>query len=218
MSGHNGRGRSALRMDVVQALEPTSIDECYAWYREAFEPLLTAAAGRHMLTPGEFAAEMADERIDKYVARVEDRAVGLTTLTNDLTSVPWIEPVFYLDRYPDEAARGALFYLGFTLIDPSADTFGVFKEMMDAFCRRVTAVRGVCGFDFCDYNARRAVGRIVPDLVARFGAPVEEVDSLQYFETDFSGAAEHAVPHLLDTQRYFVADFRRATVPDAPGM
>jgi hypothetical protein len=213
MSGNEVFSRPGMRITVVQTLDTPNIDRFYPWYMDAFEPLLTKAAGRHMLTRDEFAAEMTNERIEKYVAWTDDRAVGLTTLTADVTAVPWIEPAFYFDRYPNEAARGALFYLGFTLVDPNAEAYGVFKEMMDAFCRRVTAVRGVCGFDFCDYNARGPVGRIVPALAASFGAPVQEVDSLQYSILDFSVPAGPVAPRLVDTQRYYIADFRRATDP-----
>jgi hypothetical protein len=213
MSGNIESSRSGLRITVVQTLGTADIGRFYLWYNDAFEPLLTKAAGRHMLSRSEFEAEMTDERIDKYVAWIDDRAVGLTTLTNDLTAVPWIEPTFYANRYPEEAARSALFYLGFTLVDPHADAFGVFKEMMAAFCRTVTAVQGVCGFDFCDYNARRAVGRIVPTLVAKFGAPVEVVDSLQYSVLDFTGPSGPVAPEPVDIQKYYVADFREATDP-----
>jgi hypothetical protein len=214
MSETSGLNRSGLRITVVQTLDTANIDRFYLWYRSAFEPLLTKAAGRHMLTPGEFAAEMTDERIDKYVAWMDDRAVGLTTLTNDVTAVPWIEPAFYLNRYPDEASRGALFYLGFTLIDPHADAFGVFKDMMNMVCRRFTAARGVCGFDFCERNVHR-VGRTVAALIAKYGAPVEEVDNLQYSVLDFRADAGPVAPDPVDTQRYYVANFRGAADPGA---
>ena len=208
MSDNGALNRSDLRITVVPRLDESNTDNFYTLYTTAFEPLRERAAGRHMLTEAEFAAEMTDERIDKYVAWIDDRAIGLTTLATDLHAVPWIEPLFYLSRYPDEAARGALFYLGYTLVDPRAGTFRVFKDMMDTVCRRFAAANGICGFDFCDYNARGAVGRIVRALPERFGARVDVVDSQHYYAHDFAASSGPAQAQVVDTQSFYVADFR----------
>src|SRR3954465_8043071 len=105
-----------MRITVERRIASDQVDHFYRFYRAAFEPLRTRAAARHVFTFDEFAAEMLDERIDKYVAwDDDDTAVGLTTMTNDLDSLPWIEPAFYLERHPDQAARKALYYLGYTL-------------------------------------------------------------------------------------------------------
>src|SRR4051812_751595 len=98
-----------------------------------------------MLTADEFAAEINDPRIDKYLAYQGDTVVGITTVAADIRAVPWIESAFYLTRFPDVADRGALFHLMFALVDPQALTFGVFKDMMDAVCRRFVPTRAVVG-------------------------------------------------------------------------
>ncbi|MGZ4524317.1 MAG: hypothetical protein ACXVXO_13025, partial [Mycobacteriaceae bacterium] len=67
----------------------------YDLYLAAFGPMRTRAAARNVLHQDEFFAEMNDTRVSKYVAWDADgRAVGLTTLTNDLHSVPWISPEY----------------------------------------------------------------------------------------------------------------------------
>jgi hypothetical protein len=213
MSENGGLSRPGLRITVVQALDAANTDRFYDLYRAAFDPMREKAAARHALTSAEFAAEMNDVRIDKYVAWIDDDAIGLTTLATDLAAVPWIEPAFYLSRYPDEAARGALFYLGFTLVDPNAEAFRVFKDMMDTVCRRFAAAKAVCAFDYCEHNARRAVGRIVRALPESFGAQVDEVDNQQYFELDFGAPAGTVTPQNVDTQRYYIADFREVAAP-----
>lgn len=202
---------------VVTAVDPATIERFWHIYVAAFEPIMTKAAARHMLTFDEFAAEMTDGRIDKYVAAAHDGYVyGITTVTTDLTAVPWIEPDYYLSRYPEQAARGALFYLGFTLVDPDRRPFRAFKEMMDTVCRRFASARGVCGFDFCDYNARGAVGKVVRALPTTFGATIEEVDTQSYKVLDFSAHVGTDLPleQQLDVQHFYVADFRDAPAPE----
>jgi hypothetical protein len=177
MSSSGGPGgREQPKITIEGALDSADIDRFYGFYVAAFQPVRTLAAARHMLTAEEF------------VAWRDGRAVGLTTLTTDIAAVPWIEPTYYTTRYPEQAARGALFYLGFTLVDPDAGTLGVFKSMMDTVCRRFAAAQGACAFDFCDHNANGAVGRIVRALPKSFGAPVEEVDTQRYYVADFSGS------------------------------
>ncbi len=75
----------------------------------------------------------------------------------------------------------------FTLVDPHADTYRVFQDMMYAVCQRFTAKRGVVGMDFNDHNARGAVGRIVGLLPRLFGATVDVVDVHSYYAWDSYG-------------------------------
>lgn len=203
MSNGDHRVQAPWRITVESVLRTPDVERLFGFYLAAFEPVRTRAAARHLLTADEFAAEMADERIDKYVAWRSGRAVGLTTLTTDMAAIPWIEPRYYAARHPEHAARGTLFYLGYTVVDPEGDAYRVFKDMMDTVCRRFAEVQGVCAFDFSDYNANGAVGRIVRGLPASFGARVQEVDAQHYFVADFTGSA---VPRQL----------KRTVVDDRP--
>jgi len=116
-----------MRITIERSLDPGAVDAFYRLYRAAFAPLRTNAAARHLLSAEEFAAEMADKRIEKYVAWAGNgEPVGLATLTADLSAVPWISPEYYGARYPDHLARGALFYLGYTLVRPDHEQRGVF--------------------------------------------------------------------------------------------
>jgi hypothetical protein len=225
MVSGDGSDPSGSRISVIDALDDADIVRFYSLYHDAFDPLRTKAAGRHLLTESEFAAEMVDRRIDKYVAWKGGAAVGLTTVATDLAAVPWLESAFFLARYGPEAERRALFYLGFTLVDPHLATYRVFKGMMDTVCQRFAAAQGVCGFDFCDYNARGAVGRVVRALPETFGATVSLIDVQSYSVVDFSGVTppdDGPVPQEVDAQYFFIADFRPVAdrgenrVPPAP--
>ena len=173
-----------MEVTIERSIDP---DRFYRFYRAAFEPLRTRAAARHTLTPDEFAEEMHDVRIDKYVAWDDGTPVGLTTVTNDLDSLPWIEPAFYTARHPREAARGALYYLGYILVDPApaASTFRAFRLMAHTLLERVAAVDGILAYDVSGYNAERQVGRMITNLLRTFGARVEPADTQVFYTAAF---------------------------------
>ena len=166
-------------------LDAELTNRCHAMYLEAFTPVRTEAAARHLLTSDEFAHEMADTRIDKYVASRAGTPVGLATFTNDLSAVAWIERQFYLSRWPDRAARGALFYLGFALAAPSAAGGGVFTRLIDTALHRCADLGGTICWDAARCNVEGAVGRINERVKNHWGADVDVVDTQTYYVAHF---------------------------------
>ncbi|QXQ12841.1 hypothetical protein [Skermania piniformis] len=163
-------------------------------YEAAFGPLRVRAAARHVLYEHEFRAEMADPRIDKIVAWADDgEPVGLTTFTNQLESVPWISPEFFRSRYPEQAARNAIFYLGFVLVHPHAMHSGAFRDMVAEAYRRTIAARGVCGWDICGFNdGQFQLGRASEKIITAWGNTlVETVDHQTFYAAHL---AEHGNP------------------------
>jgi hypothetical protein len=162
------------------------VGNLYDSYLAAFGPLRTRAAARHVLTPDEFAAEMADERIEKYVAREGDEVIGLATLTGDLSAVPWVSAEFYAARYPEHAARGALLYLGYTLVRPDRERQGVFARIAARIVRRCHEARAVCAFDVCGYNDDvHGIARSIAALSRSLPVKVETVDVQTYYGAVF---------------------------------
>lgn len=173
-------------MTVERAVDPAIVGALYEMYAAAFGPMRTRAAARHLLSEAEFAAEMADERIEKYLVRTDDgEPLALTTVTRDLTAVPWISPEFYLDRYPEHAARGALYYLGYALVRPGRNTYRVGTSMLNLIMDRIAEEGAVCVYDLCAYNGRRAMGRFAAALSRGRGATVETVDVQTYYSITF---------------------------------
>ena len=153
-------------------------------YEESFAPLDVRAAARHVLTEEEFAADMDDPRIWKYVALdAEGRPAGLTTLTDDFATMPWVSPHCYAHHYPDEWSRRAVFYCGISLVRPDLRLHPLFALMMHAMGQRVAASRGVVGYDVCGFNNRdRALGSLAPRILQRAaGFEVRQVDVQTYF-------------------------------------
>jgi hypothetical protein len=179
-----------VRLTVERAIDTADVPAFYAMYTVAFAPMRTRAAARHMLTEAEFAEEMADKRIEKYVVWADDgEPLALTTFTDDLTAVAWVSPQFYADRYPEHAARNAVFYLGYTLVRPDRPAHRAARLMLDEIVRRLTEARAVCAFDVATYNDRRAVGRFAALLRRERAATLEAVDTQTYYGITFGEPA-----------------------------
>lgn len=125
----------------------------YGLYLDAFGPLRTRAVARQVLHRDEFEEQMADEEVWKFVAwDSQDQPVGLTTLTRNLGTVPWISPEYFAARYPEHTARNAVYYWGFTLTQPGRRRNGLFFAMLTEIAEVVAADQGVCGYDICAFN------------------------------------------------------------------
>ena len=159
----------------------------YNIYTSAFDPLRTRAAARHMLTAEEFAVEMKDPRIDKYVVwNTDDVPIGLTTLTCDLSAIPWVSKEYYVSRYPDAAADGRLFYLGYILVESPYRRSSAMIMMTGEVNRRLSLAHGVLGFDMCGYNDASGIGRHAKQLLASSDR-IERLDVQTYYGADFRG-------------------------------
>jgi hypothetical protein len=157
-------------------------------YLEAFEPLRTRAAARHVLHREEFDEEMADPRVLKLLARDElGEAVGLTTLATDLEAVPWVSPEFFAARYPEHAARKAVWYIGFTLAHPGRRSTRTFMDMIDALVAHLAANRVVCAYDVSRFNddSLRFADNLRRHLERTQDVTVETVDQQTYYATTF---------------------------------
>lgn len=186
MSPTSLRGRPTapgIRIRSLDVVGEDDIAACWAMYRAAFEPLRTRAATRHVMYEDEFAAAMRDPRLEKRVGF--DRAgrpIGMALLTRDLRAIPWISPEFFAHRHPEEAARGAVRYIGFILVHPDLQGGLLFHKLIKPIAQEVAAERGVVAFDMCTFNAD--VIRL-PDAILRairrYTAAADQVEDVQTF-------------------------------------
>jgi hypothetical protein len=169
---------------VAQDVDGATVEALWELYRTAFDGMQHRAAARQLLTRDEFSHEVVDRRVSKYLVRDDGGAIwGLVTLTNDLTTVPWISPEFYAARYPEHAARQAVYYGPLAMVHPRARGSRAFRQLVEAFGRDVAADDGVLAVDMCRFNV---------DVV-------ELHDTLTEVLTDVWGAADCV---RLDTQVY----------------
>ncbi|MEN8705180.1 hypothetical protein BKA08_002249 [Nocardioides marinisabuli] len=179
-----------VTIEVETVLEPEVVERFHALYAATFEPLATRAVARQVLHREEFVEEMSDPRVMKYVARdLDGEVVGLTTLTRDLETVPWISPDYFAAHYPEHTARDAVYYLGFTLVAPQHRRTHVFQSMIEEVVELVRDDRGVCGWDVCAYNEQHLgfstmIGAL---LHSRADCTIEQVDTQTYSVVQMHG-------------------------------
>lgn len=182
-------------LDITRHLviSPAHADYFYRLYENAFGPLRTRAAARHVLFSSEFEDELTDPRIEKYIAwsttgQTAGHAIGLATITHQLEAVPWISPEFYRARFPDHAARDAIFYLGFVLTHPAVGSGRIFHRLMQVMTEPIAAVGGVAAYDICAFNNEtlRFADRIETTLNRFASGRYARLDDQEYYAVDFS--------------------------------
>jgi len=159
----------------------------YEMYRESFGPMATKAVARQLLHESEFIEEMLDPRVHKFVAwNDDDEAIGMTTLTQDLETVPWISPAYFEHHYPEHHARNGIFYLGFTLVHPDYQGKHVFHAMLGPMWELVRDYRPLVAWDMCLVNDELGLGGSAGRLFSTFSnVTVVQVDRQNYYVGDF---------------------------------
>jgi hypothetical protein len=180
-----------MRVSIERVVDdPQVVDEFLNLYRTAFAPLESIAAARQSLTDDEFRAELSEESVLKFVGRDRsDRIVAMCLLANDLSKLPWLSPVFWHQRYPEQYARNAIYYVGAILVSPSVKGGMWFPRLLIETIRYVAARRGVGALDVCRHNAEDVnLPRIVAEVSASLAeVEVEHVDTQSYWAYVYSG-------------------------------
>jgi hypothetical protein len=170
-------------------VDPARADAFYALYALAFDPLKSRSAARQVLTRAEFFDQMSDRRVEKYIAwDATGQAVGITTLTKHLKSVPWISPDYFALHYPEQWARNAVYYLGFTLAHPRVRQQRFLETIIGVGIASLSAERAVVAYDVCAYN-NTALGftERIEDLLRRYPeARLAAIDTQIYYAVRFS--------------------------------
>lgn len=173
-----------FRIECRRESLPELIDSFWPVYEESFGPLRILAAARQVLTKDEFAAELEDPRVWKYVALdAEGRLAGLTTVADDISTMPWISPEYYQHRYPEEWARGAVFYTALSLVRPDMRALPVFSRMVTCLAQRVAATEGILACDMCAFNVHdRSLAAALEQILGRVANfDIEAVDVQTYY-------------------------------------
>ena len=183
-----------IRVTMEKEVDYVTAKRYYHLYRETFGELETSAVARQLLHESEFLEEMLDPRVHKYVAWDADgQAIGMTTLTSELETVPWISPGYFEHHYPEHHARGAIFYLGFTLVHPAHQGGHVFHAMIEPMTRRVMAENAVVAWDMCLVNDKRGLGGSAGKLLRSLAdVTIEPIDRQTYYAATFHGPRETA--------------------------
>lgn len=180
--------RQERGVSVELTVHPDHQERFYDLYLEAFGPLRSRAPARQVLHRSEFLQEMNDPRVLKYVAWGESgEPTALSTLTSDLSTVPWISPEYFATRYPEHTARQAVYYWGFALAQPSRSSSSGFRQILLAIVAKMAREKAVCAYDICGFNnAQLRLAEHIETVAGRFAAvTVEALDSQTYYGATF---------------------------------
>ena len=161
----------------------------YRLYEAAFAPLRVRSVARQALNESEFAAQMTNGEVVKYVAwDLAGNPVGMCALTRQLGSVPWISPDYFAHRFPQHWARNAVWYLNFVLVHPSHRHGRFIDQLMEVGVGELVDQGAVCAYDMCAYNDEvMGLGRRLAERFQRTtGATPQLVDTQNYYEVRFS--------------------------------
>jgi GNAT superfamily N-acetyltransferase len=175
------------RVTIETYVEGLAADDLYDMYCASFVPLHSRTALGHLLTRHKFDEVLQAPTVEKIIALDhKDRAVGLATLTTDL-STDILSEVFYAERFPEQYARGDLYYLGFLLVRPDARRGGVFAELVKSVVSHVGDQGGVVAFDVCRFNDETFKFAQVCALLARRIRPssTETLDVQSFYAVTF---------------------------------
>ena len=158
-----------------------------AWttYVAAMEPLRALAIQRHLMTRAEFDEVMDDLRVTKYLATDADGSVvGVGTMTNQIESMPLVEPQFFASRWPEHWASGRCYYIGFVAVHPDQQHTELFTEMIQLMSYTASLTGGVAVLDVCQHHVDQhelplSVGRITQSVVPH--VQIQQVDAQSYW-------------------------------------
>jgi pyruvoyl-dependent arginine decarboxylase (PvlArgDC) len=182
-----------VRVTVEKEIDYVTARRYYQLYLDTFGPMETEAVARQVLHESEFIEEMLDPRVLKYVAWSEDdEVIGMTTLSSDLSTVPWISPAYFEHHYPEQYARGAVYYLGFTLVHPDHRGKHLFHAVLAPMWDLVQEQRPVVAWDMCLANDQLGLGGSAGKLIETFAdVTFEQIDRQNYYVGVFHGPAHN---------------------------
>lgn len=182
-----------IRVTIEKEIDYVTARRYYELYRETFGPMETKAVARQLLHESEFIEEMLNPRVLKFVAwSADDEAIGMTTLTSDLSTVPWISPAYFAHHYPEHHARGAIYYLGFTLVHPDHQGAHVFHAMIGPMWELAKDERPVVAWDMCMVNDEAGLGGSAGRLLASLAdVTIVQIDQQNYYAGTFHGPRDN---------------------------
>ncbi len=181
---------NGVRVTAQAVVSDEDAERFHDLYEAAFGPLRTLAAARQVLYRDEFFREMRDSRVTKYVAWAPDgRPIGLSALSTDLSTVPWISPEFYAHKFPEHSARNAIFYVHFMLAEPGGARQGGLDALFDTLVEICVARQVVALYDVCAFNDedRRLGQKFRTRMESSASVLVSKLDTQTYYSAEFTG-------------------------------
>ena len=147
-----GVGAPSIVITYEQSILGIEAETLWEAYRTNFEPFAELAVLQHLYSRDEVLAEFRNPRILKIVGWQDDRPVGLAMVTNSLDDVPQISPAFLRAKYPQHAARNAIYFGILVMVVPGTRGLTLFGRLSTELWQLVAVANGVLVYDVCDFN------------------------------------------------------------------
>lgn len=141
-----------VRVSVERVIAGDIADELWRQYWANFAPLRSLAVQKQHSDRDEFLALLADPDIITYVGWEGSRPVGMAMITNSLEAVPELSPDFLRARFPEQAARDAIYVGIYVMVDPEHRGITLFHRLYMECWQLAARARGVLVVDTCEFN------------------------------------------------------------------
>jgi hypothetical protein len=121
-------------------------------YELTVGPLADLAVLKHVDGRAEVLGYLANQRITKLVAWQGNVPVGLGMVTNSLEDVVEISPSYLRSRYPDFAARDAIYVGMLVMVVPGVRGMTVFSRIYTELWQVPAKAGGLLVWDVCEFN------------------------------------------------------------------
>lgn len=127
-------------------------EELWRQYRANFEPLRAMAVQKQHSDHDEFLALLANPAVITYLGWEGARPVGMAMITNSLEDVPELSPEFLRARFPEQAARDAVYVGIYVMVDPGHRGITLFHRLYMECWQLAARASGVLVVDTCEFN------------------------------------------------------------------
>jgi hypothetical protein len=191
-------GRRAV-VTIAQDRDDEAIETLGQRYEEAFEPLREVALLNHLYPRDQFERLVHDPRVHKIVGWNGREPVGMAMVTSALEVVPQISPPFLRRKYPDFAARNAIYFGILVFVSAELRASSLFARLVAAMGQVASAAGGVIVFDMSAYNRGIGLDAQLSRVAGWFAdSTFEEIDAQTYFAATLPGPSRPLPFEVLD--------------------
>jgi hypothetical protein len=177
-----GGSGSGVTITISNRVDAEWLPRLWQIYLAAFEPLTERALLNHLYPRDMFEELVRDDRIWKIVGWIDGVPVGLATTTNELQLVPQISPPFLARRYPEYAARNAIYFSIFVCVDAEVRSNTLSGRLMAGMAQVAARQDGLQICDVSQYNCDIGVDRMIHRVCDWFPeSDFERIDSQHYY-------------------------------------
>lgn len=141
-----------VQISVERVITGEVAEELWRQYWANFAPLRALAVQKQHSDREEFLDLLANPDVITYIGWEGSRPVGMAMITNSLEDVPELSPDFLRARFPEQAARNAVYVGIYVMVDPNHRGITLFHRLYMECWQLAARASGVLVVDTCEFN------------------------------------------------------------------